>query len=312
MPPRFVFWTILIGDQPTAFRAATADELRATLNRLREKHADAQLRWFQRGRLWESREQAQQMLREGYTVGPAGELIPPEVREPRTKSWRPGGEHRDPREKFQLAKKARWQRLKQSLRQGGAPRVDDRERRDGARPPADRSRKPWAPGDSGPRGDGPMSSRPAGGDHSRGPRGPRPPGDDTRGAGGTRTPGSGSGVGRGWGGTRPPGGGRGFGDRPGPGSGRGPDRDSRPGEGRRPRDHHGSGGSNRGFGGARDSGGSGRGFGGNRDSGGGRGPGSDRGPGATWSPGGRRAPDGFRGPGGGGGRGPGGDRKSVV
>ncbi|MEZ5291301.1 MAG: hypothetical protein R2745_09475 [Vicinamibacterales bacterium] len=111
---------------PTAFRAAEPDELLPTLKRLQVKHPGAQMRWFQRGRLWESREEARETLAAGYTVAPDGSLVPPaEDATRRTKSWRPGGEHRDPREKFQLAKKAKWDRFKKMVRSRPGHRRSD-------------------------------------------------------------------------------------------------------------------------------------------------------------------------------------------
>ena len=58
MPPRFAYWTILVGGLPTAFRSAERDELMPTFKRLQEKHADAEMRWFARGKLWSSPEEA--------------------------------------------------------------------------------------------------------------------------------------------------------------------------------------------------------------------------------------------------------------
>ena len=51
---------------------------------------------------------------------------------PRDKKWRPGGEHRDPRQKYKDAKKAKWGRFKQNIRNrweakqpGGKKRRDE-------------------------------------------------------------------------------------------------------------------------------------------------------------------------------------------
>ena len=44
MPPRHAYWTIIVDDQPTAFRAHDAEELEPTLNRLKEKHPSAVMR----------------------------------------------------------------------------------------------------------------------------------------------------------------------------------------------------------------------------------------------------------------------------
>ena len=58
MPPRHAYWTILIGESPTAFRAREREELLPTFERLRAKQPDAVLKWFERGRLWASPEEA--------------------------------------------------------------------------------------------------------------------------------------------------------------------------------------------------------------------------------------------------------------
>jgi hypothetical protein len=130
MPPRYAYWTILVDGGPTAFRAAEPDELMPTLKRLQVKQPDAVLKWFEKGRLWESRDDARDKLSAGYTVGKDGELVPPaDGEKPRTKSWRPGGDHKDPREKYQLAKKAKWQAFKKMVRarpgHGPKPAKDD-------------------------------------------------------------------------------------------------------------------------------------------------------------------------------------------
>jgi hypothetical protein len=83
MPPRYSYWTILAGGLPTAFRAAERADLLPTFNRIREKHPDAEMKWFARGRLWASPEAAQEDLQR--------------VRARRDRDWRPGGDHRDPR-----------------------------------------------------------------------------------------------------------------------------------------------------------------------------------------------------------------------
>jgi hypothetical protein len=92
MPPRYAYWTIIAGGLPTAFRAAERDELLPTFQRIKEKHPDAEMKFFARGKLWESREAARTAQR------PAGA---------RARDWRPGGNHRDPRQKFIDAKKQR-------------------------------------------------------------------------------------------------------------------------------------------------------------------------------------------------------------
>jgi hypothetical protein len=94
MPPRYTYWTILAGGLPTAFRAAERDDLLPTFHQLKRKHADAELRWFARGRLWTSPEEAKAAAK-----APAGP--------PRGRNWRPGGQHEDPRQRFKDAKKDR-------------------------------------------------------------------------------------------------------------------------------------------------------------------------------------------------------------
>jgi hypothetical protein len=219
MPPRYAYWTILIGDEPTAFRAGSQEDLMPTFKRLHEKHPSAKMMWFQNGKLWNSRLDAQEAMRARGEIGRrrdrrqdrnpanAGERFPvrrgfggggsaaggdrrerpewkpkgtgklewkpkgtgklewkpkertssrsqdlrtpgprvprttPGPQDPRTpgplkrkwvpkeeykkskgiearrdKNWRPGGEHKDPRQKYKDAKKAKWGRFKQTIR----------------------------------------------------------------------------------------------------------------------------------------------------------------------------------------------------
>jgi len=97
MPPRFAYWTIIAGGLPTAFRAAVQAELLPTFKRIKEKHPDAELKYFARGRLWTSPEEARQAAEAARRRPPA----------PRGREWRPGGDHRDARQRFTDAKKAR-------------------------------------------------------------------------------------------------------------------------------------------------------------------------------------------------------------
>src|ERR671915_431323 len=109
MPPRFAYWTILAGGLPTSFRSADKDELMPTFRRLKEKHPDAEMKYFARGKLWDSSEEARRALtRPDQAPGqPRGEGV--KDRERRGRDWRPGGDHRDPRQKFKDAKTARNQ-----------------------------------------------------------------------------------------------------------------------------------------------------------------------------------------------------------
>jgi hypothetical protein len=92
MPPRYAYWTIIAGGLPTAFRTAVREELLPTFQRIKEKHPDAEMKYFARGKLWESPEAARAAEKRPGT---------------RSRDWRPGGNHRDPRQKFIDAKKQR-------------------------------------------------------------------------------------------------------------------------------------------------------------------------------------------------------------
>ena len=178
MPPRYAYWTILVDEQPTAFRAALQEELQPTFKRLKEKQPSARMVWFQNGKVWNSRLDAQEAMRARGERGragdfrqqqrqrregtlewkPRGESRPklewqprgtapaqdprprthgprPKTHDPRPrthdprprthdpkpttrrgKDWRPGGEHRDPRQKYKDAKKAKWTRVKKTIR----------------------------------------------------------------------------------------------------------------------------------------------------------------------------------------------------
>ena len=116
MPPRYAYWTIIAGGLPTAFRAADREELLPTFQRIKEKHPDAQMKYFARGKLWESPEASRAAEKRGGT---------------RSGDWRPGGNHRDPRQKFIDAKKQRnstirkerWER-RNAPHRGPKPSVD--------------------------------------------------------------------------------------------------------------------------------------------------------------------------------------------
>jgi 23S rRNA pseudouridine2605 synthase len=134
MPPRHAYWTIIVDDQPTSFRAHDVEELLPTFNRLREKHPNAQLKWFERGQLWESRDAAREQgfgRGERRWEGPRPSQGDGPAEPKRDAKWRPGGEHRDPRQKYKDAKKAKWDRYKQRIRsrweEQSRPRPDDGE-----------------------------------------------------------------------------------------------------------------------------------------------------------------------------------------
>jgi hypothetical protein len=69
MPPRYAYWTILVDNAPTAFRSGSKEELLPTFNRLKEKHASAVMMWWQNGKLWPSRLDAQEAMRARGEIG---------------------------------------------------------------------------------------------------------------------------------------------------------------------------------------------------------------------------------------------------
>ena len=140
MPPRFAYWTILIDGKPTAFRAHEQEELLPTLNQLKKKSKDVVLRWFAQGQLWDSPEAAL-VARQGPKYAP----------EKRNADWRPGGTHKDPRDRFK--KKNRPERAWSEK--------DPATQRDRDKPGY--AAKPWGDQPVGPaRGDRPWNKKPDG------------------------------------------------------------------------------------------------------------------------------------------------------
>jgi hypothetical protein len=146
MPPRFVYWTIIADGLPTAFRATERSELLPTFRRIQEKHPDAVMKYFARGKLWSSPEEAHaaaEMRRAARTRDEGGRA----QATGRGRNWRPGGDHHDPRQKFKDAKKARnlsQRRQRFERRTRGETPHDDRDRQpdDASRLPAKRSSAP--------------------------------------------------------------------------------------------------------------------------------------------------------------------------
>jgi hypothetical protein len=141
MPPRFAYWTILIDGQPTAFRARDQQELLPTLNQLKRTNKDVLLRWFARGRLWESQQQDWDARRQRKTP----------MESSRGRDWRPGGQHADPRARFKKRAAPSRDRERTPTRtprrpsgpspSAGPPRKASGGRRFGNRPPAGKGRK---------------------------------------------------------------------------------------------------------------------------------------------------------------------------
>jgi len=98
VPPRFAYWTILIDNAPTAFRAHRAEELLPTLAQLKRTNDHVVMKWFAGGKLWDSPDAALAARRR------------PKVIERRGADWRPGGQHRDPRARFDRKKQPKHDR----------------------------------------------------------------------------------------------------------------------------------------------------------------------------------------------------------
>lgn len=187
MPPRYAYWTILVDEQPTAFRAGAQEDLMPTFKRLKEKHPSARMVWFQNGKVWNSRLDAQEAMRARGEMGRRGDA--------RQYPRQPAADRPDSREP---SGKLTWTPKSQAPR--SKPRVDRPEWKpkgasspSGTRFPASGSRQPSrAPAASGdrrregklewtPRGEAPTKSynpktpKPRGfkGQGSFAPRGPR-------------------------------------------------------------------------------------------------------------------------------------------
>ena len=168
MPPRFAYWTILVGGLPTAFRAAERDEIEPTFKRLQQKHPDAEIRWFARGKLWASPEESSEALARQKAQGKRQNEGFPDRRD---RNWRPGGSHRDPRQPYIDAKKRENQRKRERRfefkKQGHGPQATGHGRpelrhkaqgtrhreeswpsqRPGPKPWRDGAKKPWRDGE---------------------------------------------------------------------------------------------------------------------------------------------------------------------
>jgi len=191
---RHSFWVIVDGGIPTSFRSSEREDLVPTLAQLKRTQPNCELKWFERGKLWTGPGEARDALiaRRESPKRPGG--------------WRPGGDHVDPRAKYERSRDER--RAQYKARHGGfrdrdadpsTPRgpgrpPDDQDAgqtrgpRDDARGPGSwpkRDRPPQDPstprGAGRPPGDRPWRPKPPwAGDRKPGsdrPRGDRPRGD---------------------------------------------------------------------------------------------------------------------------------------
>lgn len=185
MPPRFAYWTILIDQKPTAFRARERDDLLPTLQQLKHTNTDVVLKWFARGRLWDTPEQERWATKNM-----------PAAKETRDRGWRPGGTHRDPRERFKKHTETKRDRpsrpegekpldVPQALGPAHKPRGHPSWR---SKPPgrAPRAGKPWSSKPREPEPRAPQGEQPGVKQRAGGPRGFGPANKPGSTAGGPR------------------------------------------------------------------------------------------------------------------------------
>jgi hypothetical protein len=101
---RFACWVIVSGSTTTGFRSREREDLLPTLKRLQRTDPDAVLKWFARGRLWESPLDATRAMREQKSATRS-----------RGRDWRPGGSHADPRARYELSRDEKRARFKKRL-----------------------------------------------------------------------------------------------------------------------------------------------------------------------------------------------------
>jgi len=164
MPPRYAYWTILVDDQATAFRSGSKEDLMPTFNRLKEKHPSATMMWFQNGKLWPSRIDAQEAMigrgeagrrsdpRQAGTGFRNRERRPTRDRVERT-AWTPRGEPSTPPPARNAGDKLDWKPKgefvpapKRADRPERSERPDWKSKTRDSRPKTARSEKPdWKP-----------------------------------------------------------------------------------------------------------------------------------------------------------------------
>lgn len=134
MPPRYAYWTIIVDNQPTAFRAGAQEDLMPTFKRLKEKHPSAIMMWFQNGKLWPSRLDAQEAMRARGELGRRGDE-------------RQGGSRDRERRPAEPRERPEWQPRASSARERQPPRSKNLDwKPKGTFTPPPRSEKPeWRP-----------------------------------------------------------------------------------------------------------------------------------------------------------------------
>lgn len=115
------WWIIVDGAVATAFRAREAGVLLPTLRQLQRTQPGVALKWFERGKVWATPEEARAALTAARTS-----------RERRPRHWRPGGEHRDRRQQFALTrdqKRARFKARRRPQPAGGSGSFKPKDRK---------------------------------------------------------------------------------------------------------------------------------------------------------------------------------------
>lgn len=161
MAKNFMYWVIVAGAQPTAFRSRQSEDLLPTLRQLQRTQPNVTMKWFERGRFWDdpsAAREAQQRKRDSASS--------------RGREWRPGGKHVDPRAKYDIPRDERRARFKKRLVSNSRRREEGAEGQDEPRRPPKTSWKPSSARSTGkPNAARPPASRP----RSPQARGRRPP-----------------------------------------------------------------------------------------------------------------------------------------
>ena len=112
------FWTILIDKTPTSFRAREKEELLPTWRQLQRTQPSAVLVWCERGKVYASPEEATaDFLKSRATKRPRDHRA----------TWRPGGDHKDPKARPKPPRDVRRARFKSRLIRGPARPPEDTE-----------------------------------------------------------------------------------------------------------------------------------------------------------------------------------------
>lgn len=96
------------GQTPTAFRAREREDLIPTFKQLQRTQPDLSLKWWERNRIWSGPGDARDALAEARArKRPSGHKS----------DWRPGGDHRDPHQRYEMTRDQKRARFKTRQRQ---------------------------------------------------------------------------------------------------------------------------------------------------------------------------------------------------